>query len=91
MQSRLTLPQIPLFTLGSVVRRIIELTRTLEKFPRAGRKVPEFDDESLRELIAYSYRIIYRVETAEVIVAAVIHGKRDLGSVSSCTSAPCDP
>jgi len=63
------------------VRRIIELTRTLEKFPRAGRKVPEFDDENLRELIAYSYRIIYRVETAEVIVAAVIHGKRDLGSV----------
>ncbi|MGD0180761.1 MAG: type II toxin-antitoxin system RelE/ParE family toxin [Terriglobales bacterium] len=54
---------------------------TLEKFPRAGRKVAEFDDENLRELIAYSYRIIYRVETAEVIVAAVIHGKRDLGSV----------
>jgi plasmid stabilization system protein ParE len=63
------------------VRRIIELTRTLEKFPRAGRKVPEFDDENLRELIAYSYRIIYRVEAAEVIVAAVIHGKRDLGNV----------
>jgi toxin ParE1/3/4 len=68
------------FYAGSVVRRIIELTRTLEKFPRAGRKVPEFDDD-LRELIAYSYRIIYRVEAAEVIVAAVIHGKRDLGSV----------
>jgi plasmid stabilization system protein ParE len=43
--------------------------------------VAEFDDENLRELIAYSYRIIYRVEAAEVIVAAVIHGKRDLGSV----------
>ena len=69
------------FYAGSVVRRIIELTRTLEKFPRAGRKVAEFDDENLRELIAYSYRIIYRVEAAEVIVAAVIHGKRDLGSV----------
>jgi plasmid stabilization system protein ParE len=66
------------FYAGSVVRRIIELTRTLEKFPLAGRKVPEFDDENLRELIAYSYRIIYRVEATEVIVAAVIHGKRDL-------------
>jgi hypothetical protein len=48
----------------------------LEKFPFSGRKVPEFDDENLRELIAYSYRIIYRVEPAEVIIASVIHGKR---------------
>jgi toxin ParE1/3/4 len=63
-----------------VVRRIVALTRTLEKFPLAGRKVPEFEDENLRELIAYSYRIIYRVEVPEVIVAAVIHGKRNLES-----------
>ena len=66
------------FYAGSVVRRIVTLTRMLENFPFAGRKVPEFEDENLRELIAYSYRIIYRVETAEVIVAAVIHGKRNL-------------
>jgi toxin ParE1/3/4 len=68
------------FYAGSVVRRIVALTRTLEKFPFAGRKVPEFEDENLREMIAYSYRIIYRVEAAEVVVAAVIHGKRDLES-----------
>ena len=68
------------FYAGSVVRRIVALARTLEKFPFAGRKVPEFEDEDLRELIAYSYRIIYRVEAADVIVAAVIHGKRDLES-----------
>jgi len=66
------------FYAGSVVRRIVGLVRTLEQFPRAGRKVPEFDDDDLRELIAYSYRIIYRVEETEVIVAAVIHGKRNL-------------
>lgn len=69
------------FYAGSVVRQIMALTRTLEKFPLAGRKVPEFDDKNLRELIAYSYRIIYRVESTEVIVAAVIHGKRDIESV----------
>jgi toxin ParE1/3/4 len=40
--------------------------------------VPEFDNDDLRELIAYSYRIIYRVEASEVTIAAVIHGKRDL-------------
>ncbi len=66
------------FYASSVVRQIVALLRRLEQFPFAGRKVPEFDDDNLRELIAYSYRIIYRVEAAEVIVAAVIHGKRDL-------------
>jgi plasmid stabilization system protein ParE len=80
MQSRLNIASDSPFYAGSVVRLIIELTRTLEKFPRAGHKVPEFDDENLRELIAYSYRIIYRVEAAEVIVGAVIHEKGDLGS-----------
>lgn len=66
------------FYASSVVRQIVALTRRLEQFPFAGRKVPEFDDDNLRELIAYSYRIIYRVEAAQIIVAAVIHGKRDL-------------
>ncbi len=53
-------------------------TRTLARFPRSGRKVPEFDGENIRELIAYSYRIIYTIEPEEVTIAAVIHGKRML-------------
>jgi plasmid stabilization system protein ParE len=44
----------------------------------SGRKVPEFDDESIREWTVYSYRIIYRVEPHQVTVAAVIHGRRML-------------
>ena len=40
--------------------------------------VPEFDDENTRELIAYSYRIIYTVEPDQVIIAALIPGKRML-------------
>lgn len=62
----------------AVVRRIIELTRTLRRFPQSGRKVPELDDENVRELMAYSYRIIYQVEEERVIIAAVVHGKRSL-------------
>ena len=50
----------------------------LERFPRSGRKVPEFDDENIRELLAYSYRIIYRVDEDEMLISAVIHGKRIL-------------
>jgi plasmid stabilization system protein ParE len=61
-----------------VLKNIVNQTRILARFPRAGRKVPEFDDENVRELVAYSYRIIYRLQEDEVLVVAVIHGKRIL-------------
>jgi toxin ParE1/3/4 len=61
-----------------VVRTILNQTKMLSRFPRSGRKVPEFDDDDIRELLAYSYRIIYRLRENEVIIAAVIHGKRIL-------------
>jgi addiction module RelE/StbE family toxin len=61
-----------------VVRNIIAQTKMLSQFPRSGRKVPEFDDEGIRELLAYGYRIIYRIEQDRVIISAVIHGKRTL-------------
>lgn len=63
---------------NAVVRRIVALTQTLSEFPLSGRKVPEFDDDSVRESIAYRYRIMYLVQPTEVLVAAVIHGKRML-------------
>ncbi|MEK6333450.1 MAG: type II toxin-antitoxin system RelE/ParE family toxin [Acidobacteriota bacterium] len=63
---------------SSVVAKIIRATRTIRQFPLAGRMVPEFEDESLRERFVYSYRIIYRVDGQIVTVAAVIHGKRML-------------
>jgi len=46
-----------------VVKKIVKLTRQLARFPQSGREVPEFQDQSIRELLAYSYRIIYKVET----------------------------
>jgi plasmid stabilization system protein ParE len=63
---------------STVVRKVLSSTRSLANFPLAGKKVPEFDDESIREVFAFSYRIIYRVEQDAVLVAAVIHGKRML-------------
>jgi toxin ParE1/3/4 len=63
---------------GIVVKKIVNQTRMLAQFPRAGHKVPEFDDENIRELIVYSYRIIYRVWENEIVITVVIHGKRSL-------------
>jgi plasmid stabilization system protein ParE len=61
---------------SAVVARILELTRNLSRFPRSGRKVPEFDDDAIREVFAYSYRVVYRLEAEHVVIAAVVHGKR---------------
>jgi len=65
----------PAYAAG-VVRTVVNHTKTLSRFPRSGRKVPEFDDENIRELLAYSYRVIYRIQDEEILIAAVIHGKR---------------
>lgn len=61
---------------AAVVKKILEVTRRLARFPLAGRIVPEFDDENIREQFAYSYRIIYRVQGETITIAAIIHGKR---------------
>jgi hypothetical protein len=77
-QSRPTLLLIPLSTLARWFGELSPSRGLSTNSPLAGRKVPEFDDENLRELLAYSYRIMYRIEASEVIIAAVIHGKRSL-------------
>jgi toxin ParE1/3/4 len=61
-----------------VIKSIVNQTRMLARFPRSGRKVPEFDNEDIREVLAHSYRIIYQLQESQVIITAVIHGKRIL-------------
>jgi toxin ParE1/3/4 len=39
--------------------------------------VPEFRDKSIRELLVYSYRLIYRIENQRISILALIHGRRD--------------
>jgi toxin ParE1/3/4 len=55
-------------------------SRSLRRFARRGRVVPERADERLRELfVANSYRLIYKIVAEdEVHVIAFVHGARDL-------------
>ncbi len=53
-----------------------EAVLQLADFPRLGAEVPEYEDESLRELLEGPYRIVYRVYEDRVDVAAVVHGSR---------------
>ncbi|MCI0339688.1 MAG: type II toxin-antitoxin system RelE/ParE family toxin [Planctomycetales bacterium] len=58
------------------VERLQDATDRLARFPRSGRKVPEFPRLGYREILYGAYRILYRAEGATVLVAAVVHGKR---------------
>ena len=69
------------FYAGAVVEKTIVTARTLPQFPRLGRIVPEIGEESLRERLVYSYRLIYRIGERSILVVAVIHGKRLLGAI----------
>lgn len=69
------------FYARAVVDKIVDTARKLKDFPFAGRIVPEFQDESVRERFVYSYRLIYRVEGKQATVLAIIHGKRILGAL----------
>jgi toxin ParE1/3/4 len=51
---------------GIVLRNIVNQTRMLARFPRAGRMVLEYDDENLRELIVYNYRVISTTYESEI-------------------------
>lgn len=52
-------------------RFLIQCARSLGQFPMRGRVVPEFGEESIRELIARSYRIVYRFEHNKQLVEII--------------------
>jgi toxin ParE1/3/4 len=61
---------------SAVVREFRNTARSLREFPHSGRAVPEFEDESIREKIVYSYRLIYRVGVGVVTIAAIVHARQ---------------
>lgn len=63
------------------VQRFFDRTDILYKNPKAGRIVPEIEDEFIRELILGNYRIIYRiVSTKRIDIMTVHHSMRRLES-----------
>jgi len=61
-----------------VTQDIREITDTLDELPKTGKKIPELNDDKIRELHLYSYRIIYEIRKNNIFVLAVIHKRRDL-------------
>ena len=64
------------------VEKIFHRVEILNKHPRTGRIVPEIEDESIRELILISYRIIYKIYSSHIDILTVHHSARLLKNSS---------
>ena len=52
---------------------LMRQTDKLSEHPRIGRIVPEYNEETLRELIAGNYRLAYRIKEDGIYIEAVWH------------------
>lgn len=60
------------------VDSVFDAVEKRSTFPLAGRIVPEFDKDDIRELIHGNYRIIYQITLSEVEILTVRHGNQQL-------------
>jgi len=60
-----------------VSEELVKKTIGLDELPRKGRMVLELNEEAVREMGLYSYRILYEIKSDDLIeVLAVIHKRR---------------
>lgn len=61
-----------------LVKQIFEMASHLHQFPKLSRKVPEYNNPNLREILYKSYRIVYLIKKEQLEIISVIHGSRKL-------------
>ena len=59
-------------------KKIITTTEKLINHSNLGRKVPEAEQDSIRELIVRNHRIIYVIRPDHLYIVTIIHGNRDI-------------
>ncbi|HDH12359.1 MAG TPA: type II toxin-antitoxin system RelE/ParE family toxin [Nitrospirae bacterium] len=68
------------FYAKKISQDIVEKTEKLNDFPKCGRVVPETGDPNIREIIIYSYRLVYEIYPTVTEILGIIHGKQDFSS-----------
>ena len=58
--------------------KLLERVDQLESFPKSGRVVPEFNIDTIRELIEGNYRIVYKISPTQIAIVRVHHAARQL-------------
>lgn len=62
-----------------VSEALVQRTIDLDELPRKGKMVSELNEDAVRELPLYSYRILYEIKSDDlVVVLAVIHKRQHL-------------
>ena len=66
------------------VARIINAVEKIGMLPNIGRRVPEIENDHIREIIFHNYRIIYSIENEEkALILGIIHVARDMNKLVS--------
>ncbi len=63
------------------VEKIILRIDQLETHPKSGRIVPEFNIETIRELIEGNYRIVYKINKDHIGIVRIHHSASQLKSI----------
>ena len=62
-------------------KKVNKIIKSIPQFPMAGRVVPEYRDDNLREKIYENYRIVYRVKADCIEIVAICHGAKPLENI----------
>lgn len=62
-------------------RKVNAIIKFIPQFPKAGRIVPEYGDENLRERVYGNYRIVYRLKKELVEIVTICHGAKLLDDI----------
>lgn len=60
---------------ASIVRKLIDEVRQLSNDPLEGKAVFECGEQDIREVLTYSYRVIYQIQEKTITIATVVHTK----------------
>ncbi len=66
------------FYASMFAKKINSIVKYLSSFPEAGRVVPEYQDNNLREKIFQNYRIVYRIKGYFIEIVTISHSARQL-------------
>lgn len=60
-----------------VIEELVSKSEYLVEYPNLGRIVPELNNSKVRELMIFSYRMVYQVENDDVEILTLIHSRKN--------------
>ena len=62
-------------------KKVVSIIESIPQFPKAGRVVPEYQNENLREKIYENYRTVYRIKQEVIEIVTICHGAKALENI----------